>query len=370
MAILLLRRSFYYNHAKAFLKVSERKKTVVILSPGFPKDEQDTTCMPFLQDYCNAFARLHPEINLRVIAFQYPFKKGHYKWNGLEIYSAGGKSKKNLGRLLVWKRARKELERIRKKDGIEVIYSLWLTECTLIGQKFAKKHGIKQVAYAIGQDVLKSNRYLRLLDFNKMSVVAMSQSLADKLKESTGYETKTIIAGGVDMNKIVANTSKTIDIIGVGALTELKNYSLFIDVIAELKKELPAVRACLIGRGEQEKQLKEKAKALGLTKNIEFIGEVAHKDVFSYLSKSKIFLHTSSYEGQSTVMMEALAAGLPVVCFDVGRLDLQGKLFACRDKAEMVKSLKSLLNSKIDYNSGLKRSAEDMVRDFVKIYGF
>lgn len=350
--------------------MSERKKTVVILTPGFPKDEQDTTCMPFLQDFCNAFVRLHPEINLRIVAFQYPFTKGHYKWNGIDVYGAGGKSKKSLGRLLVWGRARKELERIRKQDGIAVIHSLWLTECTLIGQRFAKKHNIKQVAYAIGQEVLKSNKYLHLIDLNKMSVVAMSQSLADKLKDSTGYETKTIIAGGVDTNKIVVNTDKTIDIIGVGALTELKNYSLFIDVISELKKDLPGIKAGLIGNGEQEKQLREKVGSLGLTENLQFIGEVPHKEVFTYLSRSKIFLHTSSYEGQSTVMMEALAAGLPVVCFDVGRLDLQGKLFACRDKDEMVKTLKSLLSSKIDYKTTLKRSADDMVRDFTKIYGF
>lgn len=348
--------------------MNERKKTVVILTPGFPQDEQDTTCMPFLQDFCTSFIKLYPQYNLRIVAFQYPHKRGHYVWKGLEVYSAAGKSKKNAGRFLVWNRVWKELKRIRKKDGIDVIHSLWLTECTLIGQRFATKHNIKQVAYAIGQEVLKTNRYLRLLDFNKMKVVAMSQALADKLKASTGFETKDIIASGVDMSKIVTSTHKTIDIIGVGALIELKNYSLFIDVIHELKKDFPSIKASIIGKGEQELQLMEQAKKYDLTKNIDFIGEVAHKEVFSYLSKSRIFLHTSSYEGQSTVMMEALAAGLTVVCFDVGRLNAEGKVIVCKDKNGMVQQLKKLLNSKLDYSPRVKRSADDMVKDFVKAY--
>jgi glycosyltransferase involved in cell wall biosynthesis len=348
--------------------MNERKKTVVILTPGFPKDEQDSTCMPFLQDFCTSFMKMYPQFNLRIIAFQYPHKRGHYIWKGLEVYSAGGKSKKNLGRFLVWNRAWKELKKIKKKDGIEVIHSLWLTECTLIGQKFAKRYNIRQVAYAIGQEVLKTNRYLSLIDLNKMRVVAMSQALADKLKASTGFETKNIIAGGVDMRKIVPSANKTVDIIGVGALTELKNYSLFIDVINELKIDFPNIRACIIGKGEQEQQLKDQAGKYGLTGNIDFVGEVEHKEVFSYLSKSKIFLHTSSYEGQSTVMMEALAAGLTVVCFDVGRLHAEGKVSVCKDKNEMVQQIKKLLSSKLDYVPALNRTADDMVKDFVKAY--
>src|SRR5580704_7464843 len=144
--------------------MESRKKSLVILTPGFPQDEADTTCMPFLQDYLTAFLRVRPDVKIHVIAFQYPPKYGHYKWNGIDVYSTAGGTQKNLTRFLLWRKVWKELKRIRKEYGIDVIHSLWLTECTLIAQKYARRFGIKHVAYAIGQEVLKTNRYLSLLN--------------------------------------------------------------------------------------------------------------------------------------------------------------------------------------------------------------
>ena len=345
------------------------KKTLVILTPGFARDEKDTTCLPFLQDYIKALNRIYPDINVKVLAFQYPYEKGNYKWKGVDIYSAGGKSKKDLSRLLTWRRVWKELRQIYKKEGIDIIHSLWLTECCLIGQKFSKRFKIKHVAFGIGQDVLKANKYLKLLDFDSLYLTVMSKSLDDKLESSIGKRARQIISGGLDIQKIsTAVTDKSIDIIGVGALSPLKNYELFVDILDTLKKDFPGIKSLIIGAGEQEQMLEAKIKELQLGKNIELVGEVPHDSVFSYLGKSKVFLHTSAYEGQSTVMMEALAMGLTVVCFDVGRLHVDGKVIVCKDKEEMIGQIKKLMNSSLDFKPALVRTMDDMVEDFVKIY--
>ena len=133
---------------------------------------------------------------------------------------------------------------------------------------------------------------------------------------------------------------KTIDIIGIGTLSALKNYSsLFIEVVAALKQHVPHVRAIIIGEGEEYHLLAEKIENRQLQENIVLVGNIPHAKVFEYLSKSKILLHTSAFEGQSTVMLEALAMGLDVVCFDVGRLDVPGKIFTCNSKEEMVEKI-------------------------------
>jgi glycosyltransferase involved in cell wall biosynthesis len=347
--------------------MAEKKKAVVLLTPGFSENEQDTTCLPFLQQYVRSFIQLYPNIDLRVIAFQYPFKKGHYKWNSINIYSAGSKGGL-YSRFKTWKRVLAELKRIKEQNDIAIIHSYWLTECTLIGQRFAQKNKVRHVAYAIGQDVLKQNKYLRLLDFSGMKVIAMSESIAGRFLKLTGRNVSGIIPAGVEPENVsINNEPKTIDIIGVGSLIPLKNYSLFIEIIGDLKKDFPAIKAVIIGKGIEEQLLKEKITFEELGANIEFIGEIPHKEVFSYMNKSKIFLHTSSYEGQSTVIMEALAMGLNIVCFDVGRIHHE-KINVCANKDEMIQKLKTLLSANLDFKPQILLSSEDTVREFMKVY--
>jgi glycosyltransferase involved in cell wall biosynthesis len=348
--------------------MNEKRKALIILTPGFPKDEQDTTCMPFLQDYLNGLTRLHPKIEIFVIAFQYPFKKGNYKWNGINVFSGGGGTK-YLNRIFVWNRIYRQLKQLHNEHTIIAVHSFWLTECTLVAQRFCKKTGIKHVAYAIGQDVLSKNRYLSLLDYSRIKVVAMSESIARNFKEQTGRNLQYIIPSGVNIDKVDhGNDKRDIDIIGVGALIPLKNYTLFIDLVNSLKADFPNIRACIIGKGELEKPLKEKILSGGLQNNLQLEGEVTHKEVFHYLSKSKIFLHTSTYEGQSTVISEALACGLNVVCFDIGRIDVKDKVNVCKTEREMIEILKKLLSSELTYKPALLRTPEDMVNDFMKVY--
>ena len=66
---------------------------IVFLVPGFPKDENDTTCIPALQLFVRNFNSVNPQLKINVIAFQYPYKKKGYSWNGIKVYSAGGKGK-------------------------------------------------------------------------------------------------------------------------------------------------------------------------------------------------------------------------------------------------------------------------------------
>jgi glycosyltransferase involved in cell wall biosynthesis len=348
--------------------MAEKKKAVVILTPGFAKNEQDTTCIPVLQQYVSTFSALRPDIKVYVIAFQYPSNnKGWYKWNGVDIYSAGGKPGL-YSRFFTWRSVLKELKGITKQNNIAVIHSYWLTECTFIGQRFARKHNIKHIAYAIGQDVLKSNKYLRLLNFSRMQVVAMSESIVNRYSDLTNRSIAAIIPAGIDIKSISLDTEpRIIDIIGVGALTQLKNYSFFVEIIAELKKDISDIKAVIIGKGEQGQLLQEQIKNADIERNIQLIGEKPHNEIFSYMNRSKIFLHTSSYEGQSTVIMEAISLGLPVVCFDVGRVDNE-KIKVCKDKDQMVSNLRQLLSQKIDYGPAIVFTTEDTVREFIKLY--
>ena len=349
--------------------MGEKKKTVALLVPGFPANEADTTCIPFLQQFCLAFVRTRPDIELQVISFQYPFSKGDYLWNGIHVYCAGGNQHK-YNRLLTWTRVFIQLLKIRKKDELVIINSFWMTECSLVGQWFARLFNIKQIACIAGQDALVTNKYLPFINFKKLEVIALSENLVNTFYKSTGFKIQHIIPSGIDISKVKpTNEKRTIDILGVGALTQLKNYSLFIELLNDLKKYRPDIKACIIGKGEQRDLLKEKIKSCGLAHTIELSGELPQETVLTYMQKSKILLHTSSYEGQSTVMMEALACGLSVVCFDVGRVHIEDRIIACTDRDDMLNTLKNLLSTTLSYEPLILQTNDDMAKGFLNIYG-
>ena len=49
-------------------------KTVVILTPGFARDEQDSTCLPFLQEYVLTLKK-NSSYSCKIVALQYPFDR-------------------------------------------------------------------------------------------------------------------------------------------------------------------------------------------------------------------------------------------------------------------------------------------------------
>lgn len=351
-------------------------KKVIFLVPGFPENETDTTCIPALQDYVLYFARLNPEIDIEVISFQYPFFKGNYKWNGINVYTAGGRNKRGFWRLLTWLRVSMYFLGLiyrssREHSKIKVIHSFWLSECTLVGQYLARLFKIKHIATIFGQDAKPSNVYLKRLDLDKVTITCASHIISDLFKDSTGRNVDKYIPIGLDVDKFkqkTRNKPRKIDILGVGSLIPLKNYRLFIEIISELKNEFPGLNAVIIGDGPEYDLLSKMILESKVSENIKLTGELPRDQVIDHMLESRILLHPSSYEGQGYVFLEALYCGLTIVCFKVGYLESSEKAVICDDKKEMIKNIGRLLREDFIDSPLLLKSMEETVNDFKMIY--
>lgn len=223
----------------------------------------------------------------------------------------------------------------------------------------------------MGQDVFISNLYLKLINYSHVIVTAPSKNAADIFYQSTGYPVTNIIPIGLDINNFsnkIKKQSRKIDILGVGSLIPLKNYRLFIETIRELVKTHPKIKAVLIGFGKEYYPLEQMIIEYGLENNIELFGKLSRPETIDYMYQSKIFLHTSTYESQGYVFLEALYCGLTVVCFDVGLVEKSNKMFVCTNQDEMHVKLVNLLNSKLDYKPSLMKSIDETVKKFQKLY--
>src|SRR5664279_520752 len=105
----------------------------VILTPGFPANERDDTCLPFLQQFVKAINKEFTTVSIIIIAFQYPLKAQEYLWNNNKVISFGGKNKGKFRRRILWIKVWQKLKELHKKNNIKGLFSVWLGDCALLG---------------------------------------------------------------------------------------------------------------------------------------------------------------------------------------------------------------------------------------------
>ncbi len=293
-----------------------KEQTLVILMPGFPKDEADTNCLPFPQLFVKNLKAQNPGLNIIVLAFQYPHSLQPYRWHGVMVFPFNGRNKGQLNRLLVWNAVWVRLKQIKRENRLLGILSFWMGECALIGKYASKKYQVKHFTWLQGQDAKSNNRFVSLLRPQPGNIIALSDFLSDEFNRNYGIRPAHVIASGIDETLFdPLPENRTIDIMGAGSLIPLKRYDMFIRVIAKLIKQFPELNCIVCGDGPGLEKLQNMISEKGLENNVRLKGALLHKEVLSLMQSSKIFLHTSSYEGFSTVCNEALYAGAAVISF-------------------------------------------------------
>ncbi len=100
----------------------------------------------------------------------------------------------------------------------------------------------------------------------------------------------------------------------VGRLVTQKNQGFLLDVFAGILREVPEARLLVVGRGEKEGELKEKAESLGIAASVDFLG--VRDDVPEILKALDVFVFPSLREGLGMSLVEAQAASVPCLATD------------------------------------------------------
>ncbi|MGX9355706.1 glycosyltransferase [Roseobacteraceae bacterium S113] len=99
----------------------------------------------------------------------------------------------------------------------------------------------------------------------------------------------------------------------VGRLAAVKGVAVLFDALARLGDTRPALELTLIGDGPERAALERHAKALGLADRVTFLGYRSQAEVAQALAAHDVFVLPSFAEGVPVVLMEAMAAGRPVI---------------------------------------------------------
>ncbi|MFK4764521.1 glycosyltransferase [Desulfobaculum sp. SPO524] len=184
------------------------------------------------------------------------------------------------------------------------------------------------------------------------AVVGVSAEIAQSLRDSgLRPETVSVIHSGIDPTRYSARKERPdgpLRIGLIGALTPQKGHTVFLDALAELagRSGVPEWEGIIVGDGPLRGELEERAKHLGLHKQVHFAGYRESRDMlpgFDILAVPSV-----DGEGSSGVIKEGWACGVPVVTSDLpSNLELvqdgvNGRAFASGNGAALADTLASM----------------------------
>ena len=143
-------------------------------------------------------------------------------------------------------------------------------------------------------------------------------------------------------------------------LAEEKNVTFLIENQKELIKHNKKCKLMIIGDGPDKEMLMNQAKELNVDKNVIFTGKIPWEEIHEYYQMANIFVSASNTETQGLTLLEAMAAGVPVVALDDEAFrdvvvdDLNGYLF--KDDKGYISSINKLMDDKKLYNRMSKQA--------------
>lgn len=131
----------------------------------------------------------------------------------------------------------------------------------------------------------------------------------------------------------------------VGRLTANKGVNVLLRALQD--QPLPqGAELVLVGTGPEVSRLQALAEGLP----VRFVGEVPESDLFAWYADSDAFVFPTRYEGMPTVILEAMAAGLPIIASDIGAVPTMvssenGWLVPADDAAALTTALQELVEA-------------------------
>ncbi len=192
-------------------------------------------------------------------------------------------------------------------------------------------------------------------------IVCVSDELQQRLAGKVSGDKLTVIRNAIDLTamqsrltpaeaKIKLGISPERQVVGiVGRLELVKRVDLFLEVAHCLSQSMPTACFVIAGTGREEEALKNSLRGSELEQRVLFLG--GRDDIYDVLRAMDLLLITSDHEGLPTVLLEAMALGIPVVARNVGGIgevisdNVSGRLVNSADAAAIAGAALPLLTA-------------------------
>jgi glycosyltransferase involved in cell wall biosynthesis len=152
-------------------------------------------------------------------------------------------------------------------------------------------------------------------------IIAINQDVANALPLRSVAAHKLIVEPAIAIdnrqNEPITPVRDGTRILYVGRHLAVKGGSLAVEAFSRAAARFSSARLAMIGEGPEEGDLRERARRSGIDGRVDFIPWQPQERVWDYMGSSDIFLFPSM-EGAGLAVLEAMRAGLPIVCLKFG----------------------------------------------------
>jgi glycosyltransferase involved in cell wall biosynthesis len=233
------------------------------------------------------------------------------------------------GSLFGWTslRARLRLSRSLRQQHIQIAHAFdFYTNLTLIpAARFARVPVVIGSQRQLGDLLTPLQFRAQAVAFRWCdAVVCNSRAAADRLAEYGLSRDKLVVIGNAlpaeAFARVPAAVPRKPGSLRVGMVARMnaryKNHAGFLRIAKRISQQVPDVEFLLAGDGPLREELEREAQTLGIGNRVIFLGD--RRDIPAVLASIDVAVLTSDSESLSNVILEAMAAGLPVVAYGVG----------------------------------------------------
>ena len=158
-------------------------------------------------------------------------------------------------------------------------------------------------------------------------IICQTHSMSEELQKELGIPVSNlqVLPNPVDIHRIRASCQTTQNhwsgpgpnLLAVGRLVPEKGFDLLIEAFSRLHREFPQAQLVIAGAGPCEFKLKLQCSSLGIEDHVKFAGQIASPAI--YFRGASVFVLSSREEGLPNALLEAAAAGLPIVSLPSSR---------------------------------------------------
>lgn len=266
------------------------------------------------------------------------------------------------------------LLKVALSEKPEVIHAHWILPQGFAAAIVGRLLGIPVVVTAHAGDVFPlRNPLFRLLSrfsISSAAAVTVNSSFTKAAVEKIASRTAKVIPMGVDFKLFSSASSSAAAAIRkkyaikgkmllfVGRLAEKKGATYLVAAMADVVKKFPNSRLVVVGDGPEKAALVRQSQQLGLSGSVIFAGSVPNRQLPPYYRAADVFVLPSivdskgDTEGLGVVLLEAIAAGTPVVASNVGGIpdivihNKTGLLVGQKNPQQLAAAIISLLKNK------------------------